>query len=119
MNGNDLSLFPDNFFDFAYSFTVFQHIPDKEIIANYISEASAVLKPDRVFKFQVNGYVDPEYVNALKDTWIGESFSEEEMRYLRENAGFKVIRLTGAGTEFMWVPLRDIKKQQVKGESEL
>jgi len=114
-----LSLFPDNFFDFAYSFTVFQHISDKEIIANYISEASAGLKPDRVFKFQVNGQVDPEYLNALKDPWIGESFSEEEVRYLHENAGFGVIRLTDAGTEFMWVPLRNIKKQQVKEESEL
>lgn len=59
-NGSDLQLFKDNFFDFCFSYIVFQHIPDKTIIYNYIREASRVLKQDGVFYFQVNGLPNPD-----------------------------------------------------------
>src|SRR5947208_3020563 len=43
-SGSDLSLFPDNYFDFVYSYAVFQHIPSREVVVNYIAEAARVLK---------------------------------------------------------------------------
>lgn len=52
-NGVDLSLFQDDFFDFCFSFIVFQHIPDKAVTFSYIREAGRVLKPGGTFHFQV------------------------------------------------------------------
>lgn len=40
--------------DLVVSFTVFQHIPDVQLIAGYIAEAGRVLRPGGVFSFQWN-----------------------------------------------------------------
>ena len=49
-NGTDLAEFSDNSFDFCYSFIVFQHIPEKKIVENYIKEVSRILKPSCLFR---------------------------------------------------------------------
>ena len=56
-NGSDLSIIEDDSIDFCYSIIVFQHIPEKEIVRNYIHEVSRVLKPENKFDnpFSVNG----------------------------------------------------------------
>lgn len=54
-NGVDLSIYEDNFFDFCFSYIVFQHIPDVKIIEGYICEIGRVLRPGGLFKFQVDG----------------------------------------------------------------
>jgi SAM-dependent methyltransferase len=59
-SGTDLAAFADNFFDLCFSFIVFQHIPAKAIIFNYIREVGRVLKPGGTFHFQVNGLPDPD-----------------------------------------------------------
>ncbi len=53
-NGQDLKDFPDDYFDFVYSFTVFQHIPDKRIISNYFQETYRVLKIGGLFKIHLH-----------------------------------------------------------------
>ncbi len=40
-------------FDFAFSFIVFQHIPSRAVIENYVREAHRLLRPGALFKFQV------------------------------------------------------------------
>lgn len=109
-SGKDLSLFPDDFFDFVYSYLVFQHIPEKVIIVSYLMETARVLKPEMVFKFQVQGYVGREYVNAPRDTWLGVSFSDKEITQMCKQEGFRVVRITGAGSQYMWVTLLNLKK---------
>ena len=42
-------------FDFAFSVIVFQHIPSREIIENYVREVHRLLRPGALFKFQVQG----------------------------------------------------------------
>ena len=42
-------------FDFAFSLIVFQHIPSREIIENYVREVHRLLRPGGLFKFQVQG----------------------------------------------------------------
>src|SRR5215470_16190691 len=37
-NGADLAMFEDGYFDFVYSCVVFQHIPSKPIVLNYLRE---------------------------------------------------------------------------------
>jgi len=81
-------------------------IPEKEIIINYIKEAKRVLEPNRIFKFQVHGYLGEEYLKAKKDTWFGVSFSENEMREIAESLNFEVIEMKGQGTQYFWVTLK-------------
>src|SRR6185369_17011653 len=54
-NGADLSVVPEVPFDFAFSVIVFQHIPSREIVENYVREVHRRLRPGGLFKFQVNG----------------------------------------------------------------
>ena len=51
----DLSVLPDLEFDFAFSSIVFQHIPSRDIIENYVREVHRLLRPGALFKFQVQG----------------------------------------------------------------
>src|SRR5437868_7591464 len=37
-SGSDLALFPDNHFDFVYSYAVFQYIPSGEVVFSYLRE---------------------------------------------------------------------------------
>ena len=48
-NGADLSMFADSSFDFAISIIVFQHIPKRAIVENYIKETWRVLRPASLF----------------------------------------------------------------------
>jgi len=52
-NGLDLSDFPDNYFDFVYSYGTFQHISDYRVISSYIQEIQRVLKAGGLFKIHI------------------------------------------------------------------
>jgi SAM-dependent methyltransferase len=59
-NGTDLAIFDSDFFDFCFSFIVFQHVPVKSIVFNYVREAGRVLRPGGIFHFQVKSLPDPD-----------------------------------------------------------
>jgi SAM-dependent methyltransferase len=100
-NGKDLSVVPDLPFDFAFSSIVFQHIPSREIIENYVREVSRLLRPGALFKFQVQG------VNTLEvrpmDTWLGVSFSERQASDMAFRCGFDPRYRHGAGEQYFWL----------------
>jgi SAM-dependent methyltransferase len=97
-NGADLALFPDELFDFCFSFIVFQHIPLREAVVNYMEEVHRTLKHDRLFKFQVQGFTEL----TETDTWIGVGLSEQDMLELADWIGFEVLRMEGQGTQYFW-----------------
>jgi ubiquinone/menaquinone biosynthesis C-methylase UbiE len=99
-NGADLSMFPRKRFDFALSAIVFQHIPKRALVENYIRETWRVLRPGSLFKFQVQGYPIKE---EDADTWVCVGFSEVEMRAIAKRAGFQVIESSGSGTQYYWL----------------
>jgi ubiquinone/menaquinone biosynthesis C-methylase UbiE len=101
-SGVDFALFEDASFDFAFSFIVFQHVPSREAVVSNLREAHRVLRPGSMFKFQVQGSQHPAYLAAPKDTWLGVSFSEQELRELANEIGFDVLRGEGAGTQYFW-----------------
>src|ERR1700733_15547842 len=72
-NGQDLAILPALEFDFAFSSIVFQHIPSREIIENYVREVNRLLRPGALFKFQVQGCTDMQ--TSADDTWLGVPFS--------------------------------------------
>jgi ubiquinone/menaquinone biosynthesis C-methylase UbiE len=51
-SGKDLAAFEDNSFDYCFSYTVFQHIPDKDIVQIYFREIFRVLRPGGAFQLQ-------------------------------------------------------------------
>jgi ubiquinone/menaquinone biosynthesis C-methylase UbiE len=69
--------FPDKWFDFVYSFTCFQHMPDLDTVRQNIKEAFRVLRRGGVCKVQtVEGTPDTSYF----DGWVfpsPEAFWEE------------------------------------------
>ena len=102
-SGTDLGMFADASFDFAFSALVFQHIPRKSIVVDYIREAHRVLRPGSVFRFQVQGHpIREEEAN----TWVGVGFSEEEVTALARQVGFEILSASGAGTQDYWLTFR-------------
>jgi ubiquinone/menaquinone biosynthesis C-methylase UbiE len=100
-SGADLAVLPDVPFHFAFSFIVFQHIPDKRVVESYIRDVHRMLTPGALFKFQVEGG-DSEDRDPT-DTWHGASFSEPELREIAERSGFELRYTHGAGTQFFWL----------------
>ena len=110
-SGQDLGSLPDNYFDLAFSYLVFQHIPSREVVENYIREAARVLKPEGAFRFQLQGHLSPEYRRQEKDTWLGESFSLAEATQMLAAAGFSPLDATGAGTQYFMLNARKIPEE--------
>jgi len=100
-NGCDLSVIPALEFDFAYSAIVFQHIPSREVIENYVREVHRLLKPGALFKFQVQGYIATD--STPDDTWHGVSYSEQQAREMAERCGFEMRYTHGAGVQYFWL----------------
>lgn len=108
-NGSDLSMFPNNYFDFCYSFIVFQHIPKKEIVQNYINEVSRVLKNGGLFRFQVHGDFDQNPVDDT--TWNGVHFTSEEMHKIALENKFEILEEHGQNDRYYWLTFKSIKNQ--------
>ncbi len=101
-NGASLNLFADESFDVVYTYAVFQHIPSRDVVLEYMQETRRVLKPGGIFRGQFNG-VAPEQAAT---TWSGVGFSPEDIRgFTREN-GFQLLALEGAHTQYMWTTWR-------------
>ena len=87
--------------DFVFSTMVFQHIPSREIVENYVREAHRLLHPGGLFKFQVQGAplgrVDP------RDSWVGATFTEQEARDMARRCGFEMRYHNGAGEQYFWL----------------
>ncbi len=100
-NGMDLSVVPVADFDFAFSTIVFQHIPSREVIENYVREVHRLLRPGALFKFQVQG--DPTLQTDSDDTWLGVPFSDEQAVEMAERCGFEPRYRHGAGEQYFWL----------------
>jgi SAM-dependent methyltransferase len=109
-NGKDLSAMAPHWwgrwgpgerleFDFAFSLMVFQHIPSRQIIENYVREVHRMLRPGGLFKFQVQG----SPLGAAPDSWVGVSFTEQQAREMAERCGFELRYQCGAGDQYYWL----------------
>ena len=111
ISGMDLSSLPDKHFDLAFSYLVFQHIPSRTVIQNYIREAARVLKPGGALKVQLNGYQAPDYRCGKKDTWHGQTFSFAEATRMLAEAGFYLLSATGEGTQYFVLTARKLAEE--------
>lgn len=100
-NGMDLGVIPEGEYDFAFSSIVFQHIPSREVIENYVREVCRLLRPGALFKFQVQG--DPNVESEPDDTWLGVPFTDEQAVEMAERCGFEPRYRHGAGSQYFWL----------------
>jgi SAM-dependent methyltransferase len=105
-NGQDLSAFPDEYFDFAYSFVVFQHIPLKAVVLNYLREIRRVLKPGGILLCQLRGLPASTRGGAQTNTWTGCSFAKPEVVDFSRAHGFQLVAFSGEGTQYMLATFR-------------
>ena len=106
-NGVDLSLFPENHFDFCYSFIVFQHIPEKYIVEQYIKEVSRILKPNCLFRFQVRGTISTKPHRIT--TWDGVQFNSKEIHELAKKNNFEIIEESNDDQEYYLLTFKSKK----------
>ena len=97
--GSDLAQFADASFDYVYSYAVFQHIPSREVVMNYLAETVRVLKPGGLVRAQINGL--PKTAKVY-DTWSGVRISGEEVRDFCREHGLRLLALEGLDTQYMW-----------------
>lgn len=120
--GADLAGVASGSADFVLSFTVFQHIPDPEVIEAYIAEAARVLTPGGVLAFQWNNQCaewrwrmtrtvraglqklgvrkDPYRRNAV--AFLGSTLSVRRAERALEACGLEPVRIDGTGSLFAW-----------------
>lgn len=110
-NGKDLSVLRPSWlgrlrghetprFDFAFSSLVFQHIPSRAIIENYVRDVHRLLRPGALFKFQVQGGAVAAH---SADSWVGWSFTPAEARDMAARCGFELRYESGAGDQYYWL----------------
>jgi SAM-dependent methyltransferase len=106
-SGADLNMFDDCYFDFVYSFVVFQHIPDKEVVLSYMREAQRVLKPGGILACQLRG-VSPMATELTPgaETWTGCWFSAQEIVTFASFQRFPLVAISGIETQYTMTVFR-------------
>jgi SAM-dependent methyltransferase len=102
-SGSDLSQFPDGKFDFVYSYAVFQHIPSREVVFDYLRESRRVLKDDGILRCQING-LPPEA--RRYDTWSGVRITGSEVAEFARDNDLQLLALEQIWTQYMWITCR-------------
>src|SRR4029079_8817321 len=93
----DLAMFRDATFDFVYSYAVFQHIPSRDVVFQYLREAWRVLKPGGLQRCQITGL---DKTAKTYDTWSGVRISAEEIREYALQNDMQLLALEGTRTQY-------------------
>jgi SAM-dependent methyltransferase len=106
-SGTDLSLFASDWFDFVYSYAVFQHIPSREVVLAYLRESARVLKPGGVLCCQLRGAA-PSPADLAKEsaTWLGCVFSRDDVFEFTMSCALHLQWIYGINTQYMWITAR-------------
>src|SRR3984957_18425156 len=102
-DGASLAQFEPESFDFVYSYAVFQHIPSRDVVFQYLREIRRVLKIGGLARLQFNGL--PRGSESY-DTWAGARFSSSDILEFTESQDFQVLALEGTSTQYLWTTWR-------------
>jgi len=126
--GVDLAGVREASVDFVFSFIVFQHIPEKQVILNYFREAGRVLRPGGLFWIHLNGlphlrvgplllegYISlspklrrwgirrlPLVRRRRLGTWLGHPVSAGQIGRACREGGLVLDEVRGRYTQHMW-----------------
>jgi SAM-dependent methyltransferase len=102
-NGSDLAPLASDYFDFVYSYAVFQHIPSAEVVLAYFDEIRRVLKNGGFARLQLNG-LPP--AGRTPNTWAGVRISRAEVANYARDHDFQLLALEDPDTQYMWTTWR-------------
>jgi ubiquinone/menaquinone biosynthesis C-methylase UbiE len=102
-SGASLAQFENESFDFVYSYAVFQRIPSREVVLQYLREMQRVLRTGGLARLQFNGMPPAE---SASDTWAGARFTSHELLEFAHAHDFQVLALDGVSTQYMWTTWR-------------
>lgn len=103
-DGASLARFEDESIDFVYSYAVFQHIPSREVVFQYLREIRRVLKTGGLARLQFNGL--PRGSNDSYNTWSGARFAAGELVEFATMHDFQVLAMENAQTQYLWTTWR-------------
>jgi len=103
VDGATLSEFDDESFDFVYSYAVFQNLPSRDVVLQYLREIERVLRIGGLARLQFNGLAENQ---AAADTWAGARFTSQDLLEFAHLHDFQVLALDGVSTQFMWTTWR-------------
>ncbi|MBU2264633.1 methyltransferase domain-containing protein [Patescibacteria group bacterium] len=99
--GNDLP-FPDEKFDLIFSYLVFKHLPNTELIQNYFKEIARSLKPNGIAKIQLRTGATPHFWQ-----WFyGASLTPEQAQILARKVGLKIEKTEIENSKSLWLWLK-------------
>ncbi len=105
--GSDLRMFSSDFFDFVYSYAVFQHIPSRDVVLSYLREISRVLKPGGISCVQLRGAAPlPSEITSQPPTWTGCYFDWGDVRTFVQAQALQLVWISGLNTQYMVMTLR-------------
>lgn len=96
--------YPDNQFDFIFSYLVFKHLSDIQLVADYFREIRRSLRPGGLAKVQVR-------TGPALHFWqwfYGVSLTPEAARILAEDAGLAVIKMEIENKKSLWLWLKKV-----------
>jgi len=96
--------YPDEYFDFIFSYTVFQHIKSIEIIRKNFEEITRALKSDGIAKIQLRGK------STAKNEWYsGIAFVSKMMiDKLLKDLNLKLIKNEKGHKDYVWLWLKKV-----------
>lgn len=126
--GHDLSGIDDASVDVCYSWVVFQHVPDPEVVCEYIAEMGRVLRPRGWALFQVSDlpevhrpetwrtgrrwrrrldrWLGREPRGCEAPEWLGSSLAPQRLAAALVDAGLEERASVGKGTQYHLVLAR-------------
>jgi SAM-dependent methyltransferase len=102
IGGSDLRMFPAQYFDFVYSYAVFQHIPSAEVVFSYLRETVRVLRPGGIARLQ---FGLPQS-RGPATTWNGVRVAADEIRAFTREHDMELMALTGIDSQYLWTTWR-------------
>src|SRR5215471_11060011 len=105
-SGASLDQFAPDSVDFVYSYAVFQHIPSRDIVYEYLREIRRVLRPGGLARLQFNGLPKEGIPEGSYNTWAGARFSADEILEFTSANDFQVLALEGTLTQYLWTSWR-------------
>src|SRR5258706_13564434 len=101
-DGATLAGYADESMDFVYSYAVFQHIPSRDVVFQYLRETHRVLKTGGIARLQLSGLPS----RGETDTWNGARFNSQELMEFAQQRDLQVLAMEGVATQYMWVTWR-------------
>jgi SAM-dependent methyltransferase len=113
MEGDGITLngVPDDAFDVAFEYTVFQHIPAEEVIRSYIREVYKKLKNYGVFVMHGRDVPASDTGLSPGNTWHGCRIGRELVMGGIGGTQLHLIKDEGVGTDRYWATLQKRRRE--------